>query len=420
MVARSYSVRCLIAAAHIQICLRWPTLLAIAAVRALPRQPQDDVRSILLVRLDGLGDCILTLPFIELLHQCYPDARLTVLTTPMAAPLFLTLPLVDEVAVVCPAWTLRWPKYLRGLLGALRAASHLREHRFDIAILPRWDADIYHGTLLCALSRAPVRTGYADHTTAYKLRTCRGFQRAWTAVLPPGPLQHEAQRSLEMASALGCETHDPQPHLPLTENMREAAHAWLATALSDSAGNWTLIGVGLPAAEAKKRWPAGLYREALQQIAQHHPVAFVFFADADTASVARTLQAALPQSCIAQQLPLLLAAALLAECAVFTGTDSGLGHLAAAVGCPTVTLFAQAADCNDNTGWDSNSPERFRPLSTRGAVLQPEQARPGCSHGCCHTEPHCILDITPQRVADAVTSLLPHASTKGQSLAMER
>ncbi len=391
------------------LCLRWPALLAIAVLHARPRKPRR-INSILLIRLDGLGDCILTLPLIESLRRRFPTAHLSVLTTPVAAPLFEAVPEVDEVLMMGPALTPVWPKYLRGLLGALRAYwRHLRGRRIDIAILPRWDADIYHGTLLCALTRSPIRIGYADGTTAYKMRTCVGFQRAWTTVLPPGPLQHEARRALQTATVLGCDTSDAHPHLPLTDAHHDAGRAWLEASLPGWTRSHALIAVGLPAAEAKKRWPASLYLEALQSVAGQRSAAFVFFADTATAEAADVLNAAFPVSCVAQQLPLLLAAAVLAECAAFAGVDSGLGHLAAAAGCPTVTLFAQAGDCSDHTGWHSNSPERFRPLSARGAMLLPARARSGCGGGCSRSEPHCILDIAPEDVASAVLALLPPA-----------
>ena len=122
--------------------------------------------------------------------------------------------------------------------------------------------------------------------------------------------------------------------------------------------------------------------------------------------MARELQATLPGSRLAQQLPLMQAAGLLMECDVFIGTDSGLGHMAAAVGCPTVTLFAQAADCRTDDGRHSNSPRRFRPLGPRTAILQPEHARPGCEDGCSRLEPHCILDIPAEQAAVAALALL--------------
>ena len=405
--ARSSRVRRVLGAWHVRLCLRWPTLVAVAAIRALRQTPRADVQSILVVRPDGLGDCILTLPLLDSLRHCFSSARITVLTTPMAAPLFAASPAVDRVVTLCPASSPRWPKYLRGLLGAVRAwVCHLRGHRFDVAILPRWDADIYHGTLLCVLSGAPVRTGHADDTSAYKMSVCGGFQRAWTVAPRPGPSRHEALRALESAAGLGCNPGDPVPHVFLSEADRRSARAWLQTALHPTASARTLIAVGLPAAEAKKRWTAALYILALREITSRRSVVFVLFSDRETAGVACAVHDALPASCIAHQLPLMMAAAILGECELFIGADSGLGHLAAAVGCTTVTLFAQAATATDHTGWHGNSPERFRPLSARGIVLQPEHTRPGCEDGCRAAVPHCILDIPPERVAEAVTSLL--------------
>ncbi len=414
--ARFFPIRRVIAEAHVLLCLRWPALLAVRVGHALCRKAHRDIDSILLVRPDGLGDCILTLPLIESLRRCFPLAGITVVTTGMAAPLFSALPAVNRVIVLRPALRVGWPKYLRDLLGALRILPQLRGEYFDAAILPRWDADIYQGTLLCALSGAPVRIGYADGTTVYKLRLCRGFQRAWTQVLPPGSLNHEAQRALAAAAALGWETGDPQPHLHLQQAERDAARAWLQASLPRSVGSRILIAVGLPAAEGKKRPSPDLYRNVLRRLGD--TVAFVLFADSETAADARTLHGILPSSCIAQQLPLLLAAGVLAECTVFTGADSGLGHLAAAVGCPTITLFAQALTCGDHTGWHSNSPERFRPLHPRGIVLQPEHPRPGCENGCRASGPHCILDIPAECVTDAIRSLLPapRRACKGAAL----
>jgi ADP-heptose:LPS heptosyltransferase len=396
------TVRGVVSAAHVQLCLRWPTLLAIAACRPIRQTPAEDVRAILLVRLDGLGDCVLTLPLVDALRRCFPSARLTVLTTPMAATIFASLAAVDDVRTMRPALSARMPKYLRGLLGAVRAWwQHLRGGQFDIVIMPRWDADIYHATLLCALSRAAVSVGYTDDTSPDKLSLNGGFERAWKHCLPAGPLQHETLRALGAMRSLGCSGgDDPMPHLPVDAAEREAARAWLG-----STEGLCVVGLGLSSAETKKRWTADLFRATVQALEQT-PVLPVIFADGATAVMARELHAALPGSRLAQQLPLPQVAALLAECSVFIGTDSGLGHMAAAVDCPTVTLFAQAADCRTEDGRHTNSPERFRPFGTRTAILQPEHARPGCEEGCSHTEPHCILDIQPEHAAAAAFALL--------------
>ncbi len=387
-------------AAHLQLCLRWPTLLAIAVCR--PTRRAGAVQSILLLRLDGLGDCILTLPLVDALRACFPNARLTVLTTPMAAPVVASLAAVNHVYTMRPALSPRMPKYLRGLLGAMRAWwQHLRGRHFDVVVMPRWDADIYHATLLCALSRAAVSVGYADNTSSDKLASNRGFERAWTHCLPAGPLRHETLRALEAVWPLGCADGDPVPHLRVDAAQRDAARLWLG----DTDGP-RVVGLGLSSAETKKRWTAKLFRETVQALAQQTPVLPVIFADDATAEIAQDLHAALPGSKLALQVPLMEVAALLTECDVFIGTDSGLGHIAAAVECPTVTLFAQAQDCRTESGRHANSPERFRPVGPRTAILQPEHARPGCEEGCLSMEPHCILDIPPQLVAAAAFELL--------------
>ncbi len=388
-------------AAKTRLFLRWPTLLAIKACRARRRAPAE-VRSILLVRLDGLGDCVLTLPLLDALRQRYPAARLTVLTTPMAAPVFASLGSAVDVRTVVPALPPRMPRYLRGLLGAVRAWwQHLRGNQYDLAVMPRWDADIYQATLLCALSRAPVTVGYTDKTSPDKLLLNPGFEHAWTHCLPAGPLQHEAQRALDTVQPLGGADSDPVPHLPVSEQERQGARAWLG----DTSG-MHVVGLGLSSAETKKLWTAELFRQTVAALGQQTAVLPIIFADGATAAMARELHATLPGSHLAQQLPLMQAAGLLMECDVFIGTDSGLGHMAAAVGCPTVTLFAQAADCRTDDGRHSNSPRRFRPLGPRAAILQPEHARPGCEDGCSRLEPHCILDIPAEQAAVAALALL--------------
>ena len=282
----------LVSFAHVQLCLRWPTLLAIALCRPLRRAPAGDVRSILLVRLDGLGDCVLTLPLVDALRRCFPAARLTVLSTPMAAPIFASLESIDEVRTVRPALSPRMPKYLRGLLGAMRGWwQHLRGSRFDAVVMPRWDADIYHATLLCALSRAPLAVGYADNTSPDKLASNRGFQREWTYCLPAGPLQHEAVRALDAARPLGCAGGDPVPHLPVAAEQLEAARAWLG-----GRAGLCVVGLGLSSAETKKRCTAEHFRATVQALERLLPVLPVIFADGETAAMARELHAALPGS----------------------------------------------------------------------------------------------------------------------------
>ena len=80
-------------------------------------------------------------------------------------------------------------------------------------------------------------------------------------------------------------------------------------------------------------------------------------------------------------------AALLASAALLVGNDSGPAQLAAAVGCPAVTVFL----AGDPARW-SPPDLRYRPL-TAGVPCQP------CGHQVCPIDFRCALDLAPGRVA---------------------
>ena len=77
---------------------------------------------------------------------------------------------------------------------------------------------------------------------------------------------------------------------------------------------------------------------------------------------------------------LLVAAALLEQCAAFVGNDSGLGHIASAVDIPALTVFGPG------------EPQRYRPWNPQGAWLQ--------------SKSRAIADVSPQQAADALNALL--------------
>ena len=285
---------------------------------------------------------------------------------------------------------------------ALLAAFHcywrsLRGRRFDIVISPRWDRDFYLATFLCALTRAPLTVGYEDGTSAAKARWNAGFQRTWSILLPAGPLQHEVKRNLAVGGAVGCDDSDQRPELKITARERTEARAWLG---SDQDG--FLLAVGLSASHPRRRWIADRYLAMLHLLGQRCSVRPVLFADLATNGLAQGIMNDFPQSRVAMLLPLPQVAALLSQCTAFIGSDSALGHIAAAVACPTVTLSPNSLTSDPA---NHQSPLRIRPYGARSLVLQPKRPRAGCEAGCEGDRPHCILDISPQDAADAILNL---------------
>jgi ADP-heptose:LPS heptosyltransferase len=118
--------------------------------------------------------------------------------------------------------------------------------------------------------------------------------------------------------------------------------------------------------------------------------AVVLFGGAEDAEHGARIAAGLSLPCLdlCGRTGLLQAAALLQRMRLFVGNDSGLGHLAAAVDIPTVTVFGPG------------DPQRYHPWNRRGTWLRSPTGR--------------IADLPATEVADAATALLERSFTDGR------
>ena len=107
--------------------------------------------NILLIRLRLIGDVVFTTPIIRALGQHYPDARLSYLVEPSAAPVVAANPHLSELITVTHS------RGWRRVRDDLQLGAALRRRRFDLVI------DLHGGprsAWLTWASRAPVRVGY--------------------------------------------------------------------------------------------------------------------------------------------------------------------------------------------------------------------------------------------------------------------
>ena len=131
-----------------------PTWLAIAWRKFLAKQParpnrSDSPRSILIIRLDQLGDLVLTTPLFRELKRVYPQARLSVAIPTQFKALFTTNRNVDEILTLDEVRAMWLPSRARWLASALWFYwTQLRHRQFDLAVSPRWDVDESLATML--------------------------------------------------------------------------------------------------------------------------------------------------------------------------------------------------------------------------------------------------------------------------------
>src|SRR5881394_4033093 len=132
----------------------------------LTNPPIHQPDKILLIRLRQIGDVVFTTPAVHALRQRFPDAHLSYVVEPAAAPIVLDNPHLNQIILA--------PRRggLRGLVDDLALGRRLRAERYDLAI------DFHGGpraSLLTWLSGAPERLGYevAGRSWMYTRRVAR-------------------------------------------------------------------------------------------------------------------------------------------------------------------------------------------------------------------------------------------------------
>jgi heptosyltransferase-2 len=386
--------------------VRIPTLLALFWQKLLAeksglRWPHRGPMSIIIFRLDAMGDVVMTTPLFRELKRAFPTSRCTVVVRSAFRPLLVTNPHIDEILTLPGAKLSHLPQRVRHLFSAMLLYwTSLRGRQFDIAISPRWDVDEDLATMLCLFTHATDRVGYTEKASSVKQRLNRGFDAAFSICLPAGPVRHEVVRNLIVVEALGGTVQDSSLELRLTERDRDFATRLLANIPVST----RLIGLGIGAQSMGRRWPLQRYAECINQLAQQASVQPVIVCSAAEDEPALRLSSLLNcKAIILSGTPLRETCAVLEHCDVFIGNDSGSAHLAAAMGCRTIVISRHPRDGDPN---HSNSPLRFGPYCKTARVLQPATGVDTCTGGCQVSDPHCITAVSVDEVIAAARNVL--------------
>jgi heptosyltransferase-2 len=268
---------------------------------------------ILVVRGGAIGDFILTLPAIGALRERWPDARLEVLGYPHIIELAHRRHYADAV---------------RSIEAKAMAGFFVPNGPLDLGL-----RDYFAGfNLVLSYLFDP------DHIFADNVRRC-GVRQVIEASPRPSDLPAAAHycRPLE---TLAIYVERPVSRVYPSEADRAAARQFLATA-----GREPLVALHPGSGSEKKNWPiekfAAIARWLVDELAAQ---LLIVEGEADEQVVPRLLAELRARPVIrARGLTLPVLAAVLEQCVVFVGNDSGITHLAAAVQARTLALFGPAS-----------------------------------------------------------------------------
>lgn len=339
----------------------------------------DEAEHVLCVRLDTLGDVLMTGPAMRALRESRPGRRITLLTSPAGAAVAELMPEVDDAIVHEAPW-------MKGHDPPADVAivETLRSRTFDAAaVFTTFDQTPLPAALLCHQAGVPLRLAHCREKP-YALLT------DW--VPEPergGPTRHEVRRQLDLVAAIGATTEDERLAVEVPPAARERV-----APLLPGGGGWAVIHPGGTA--PSRRYPVELWAEVSGALAHEHGFELIVTGD----DAERELAAALPGTrSVAGELSLAELAALLAEAPLLLAGNTGPVHLAAALGTPVVDLYALTNP--QHTPWMVDC-----------RVLSHDVPCRWCYGSVCREGHHlCLRGVTPEQVVEAALALSPSVSS---------
>ena len=346
---------------------------------------------ILLVQLADIGDLVLTTPALHALREAQPQAHLTLLTTSHSAPLVEGAGLVDKIITFEQTAFNRATAFLRP--GNLRRVLGLG--RYDVVVF------FHHFTL----KAGTLKFGLIALASGARRRIGLENGSGWflTERLPDAGFgaKHQAQYWLDLVGLLGADAR-PRPahihHQPYP--------------LPPSTGQRVIIHAGGGTYNTARRWNPEYFAAVADWLHQACGAQIILVGgkDDDSETVRQAMQTAPLDLTGRTTLPEL--AGVLAQADVFIGAESGVMHIAAAVGTPLVAIFGPG------------NPDAWGPWNPGGRSVIVRSA-PECSpcsyvgqgvglrDGCAART--CMRMVTPEQVAQAAARLLEGGSPASET-----
>jgi len=337
----------------------------------------QEVKNILVVKLSSIGDVVHSLPFLEVVKEKFPHARIDWLIEEESFQILNGHAAVDRVIVSRrKAWQKKVKKvseWLPVLREAAQFLKELREYEYDLVVDLQ---GLFKSGILVGLSRGERKIGMAGAREG----------------VPVDYDQHAVDRYMEMARYLGCRHSSWNGGIPVLE-----ADIRMVKALLNSNGleKTPFVAVNPMARWKTKLWKPESFAVLADRLCNELSCRIIFTGSGQDREVIKDI------SDMMKEKPLNLAgrtslkelACLYAACSVLVTTDTGPMHIAAAMGCRVVALFGPT------------DPRRTGPYGECHEVIRADvECSPCFKKKCDHMS--CMKQITVERCFEAVKKIL--------------
>lgn len=347
----------------------------------------NDARRILCVRLDNMGDVLMSTPAIRAMKALRPNARLSLMTSRSGALVADFLPDVDDTIVYDAAWVKNGSQ---GNEDDIAAIKELARRRFDAAVIfTVYSQSALPGAMMCHLAGIPLILAHSRENP-YRLLS------HWVRETEPQQgARHEVQRQLDLVASVGAHSTNTRLAFLTRQADRRSMLQVLRASNVPNAGDWIVVHCGATA--ESRRYGANGFSSMLSLLdAGGRPVLLTGSAherelvDRIIAGTQGTNQLVN----LAGRLDLGQFGCLIQDASLLISNNTGPVHIAAAVQTPVVDLYALT------------NPQHT-PWQVEHRVLSCDVPCKYCYRSVCpYGHNACLTGIAPEEIVQAAYELL--------------
>jgi lipopolysaccharide heptosyltransferase II len=296
----------------------------------------NEVRNILCVRLDSLGDVLMTTPAMRALKETWPERKVTLLTSRSGANVASLIPEVDETIIYDPPW-MKASAPPGNSTSEFQMIDQLKRSKFDATVIfTTFSQSPLPAALLTFMADIPLRLAHCRENP-YSLLT------HWVPEsdhFNQSNIRHEVRRQLDLVASVNSRTTNEHLSLQVPGPSLENVHSLLRQICLDPSKPWLVLHPGATA--ASRRYPAESFAKVAQKLSLLYGFQIIFTGTEPEIELVETIRMNIPADSfsLAGQLDIGDLSALISIAPLLITNNTGPVHIAAALNTPVVDLYA--------------------------------------------------------------------------------
>ena len=340
-----------------------------------------NIKNILVILLDRIGDMVMTTPIFRALKEKWPEAQITVLANPANKNIVINNPFIDCILVYD-----RENEH-KSLDNRLSFFRDIRKSEFDLVIDPYLDYEL-NTSFITRIVGSKYRLGFefAGREFFYNIRYASNTFPVST------DKKHMIDYNLGLIGCIGVKANKKQPEIFLGADEKENASGILEKAGVNPENK--IIGIHPGGNYESQRWPVERFAAISDYLIASYGIKVILFGGLDERSLlSRFKDCAVSKPIILEDLNLREFISVVNYCNLFLCNNSGPLHIATSLNIPTVSTMGPTI------------PFHWWPRGDNHIVLRKDLDCSPCKKGICETH-ECMELITTDEFLAAVTSQL--------------